>query len=288
VRGHRVRVGAVRAAGVAVLVLALGACAGPERVGEVTAVALAPDGAVVATVATPASAPAAYVLGVDATIAGRRDEAAAGAAGAPRPVTRACAGDACYSVVAGRLAVRAGEGAAVRDVWQVSGAEYERLAAAYPDLGDPARHLASTSVVVVPAPGGHAVFVANGRDGVLRRDADGRWTRLGVPRGADAFYFAAPPRLGGAPSDLAWPVATAAGGAVLLAVGVGLLVRRRVRPARAAAGLGVALVVGALAGLATGMPEMAVAGGPVYRVLIVLAVTVGGVAVGIMVVTDRG
>jgi hypothetical protein len=72
---------------VVALVLGLSACAGPERLEEVSAVALAPDGTVAATVVGP---------------------------------------------VAGHLAVRA-DG---RVVWQVAGAEYERLTDAYPDRGD--------------------------------------------------------------------------------------------------------------------------------------------------------
>ncbi|MEV6931095.1 hypothetical protein AB0M46_42300 [Dactylosporangium sp. NPDC051485] len=122
------------------------------------------------------------------------------APGGPR--TRSCAGDACYRVVGDRLRVDESKdgGGTFTTAWQVEGADYDALVRAYPDLGDPARHLVSRSVVAHPAGGGQVVYVANGRDGLLRRAPDGRWTRLGGPDSGEGCCFFDPvPRLASQP-----------------------------------------------------------------------------------------
>jgi hypothetical protein len=67
--------------------------------------------------------------------------------------------------------------------------------------GDPVVHVSSTSVVVLRAPDGHVVYVANGRDGLLFRDVSGRWQRLGFPVLNDAgeVVFDPPTRMPVAP-----------------------------------------------------------------------------------------
>jgi hypothetical protein len=55
----------------------------------------------------------------------------------------------------------------------------------YPDLGDPADNLASRSVLLRPD---GSVYVANGRDGLLRRDAGGRWERIGLWSAVDGKF----------------------------------------------------------------------------------------------------
>src|SRR6476619_5488632 len=63
-------------------------------------------------------------------------------------------------------------------------------------------HLSSRSIVVHAVEGGHVVFVANGRDGLLYRDVHGEWLRQGVPAsGEGCCYWEAPLRLAANPFD---------------------------------------------------------------------------------------
>ncbi|MEU8076974.1 hypothetical protein AB0B31_16175 [Catellatospora citrea] len=109
----------------------------------------------------------------------------------PPPLTatsRTCAGDVCYRAVAGRLLVESSQdgGATWHTAWEVSGEQLDVLTDEYEYdgffgvLGTPAGDLSSRSLVVLERDGGHVVLVANGRDGLLRRDVDGGWTRLGT------------------------------------------------------------------------------------------------------------
>lgn len=111
--------------------------------------------------------------------------------------TEACAGDDCYRVVPGQLRVETRHGltAGYAVAWQVTGDTYRQLAHDHHHLGDPAAQLSSRSVVAHEVAGGHVVFVANGRDGVLYRDVRGQWHRLGIPSGGEGRYFEKPPRL---------------------------------------------------------------------------------------------
>ncbi|WP_186315864.1 hypothetical protein [Catellatospora sichuanensis] len=98
----------------------------------------------------------------------------------PDMLTSDCAGSVCYRVVPGELHVqRSTDGGRLwRTDWRVSGPAYARLVAGYPGLGDPAVHLSSLGLVVYETVGGqHVVLVANGRDGLLRRDEAGMWVR---------------------------------------------------------------------------------------------------------------
>lgn len=64
--------------------------------------------------------------------------------------------------------------------WEVSDGQREELARRYPSPGDVRQHFSSRELTVYPhAGGGHEVLVANGRDGFLRRLADGGWRRDG-------------------------------------------------------------------------------------------------------------
>jgi hypothetical protein len=107
----------------------------------------------------------------------------AGAGGAAEP-TESCAPDQpsrCYRVVPGHLRVEetVNGGASWWIAWSVPDDERRRLARCYEDLGEPAEHLSSRSLAVVEVDGGHAVVVANGRDGYAVRAPEGRWTRTG-------------------------------------------------------------------------------------------------------------
>jgi hypothetical protein len=98
--------------------------------------------------------------------------------------TQSCAPDKpehCYRVVPGHLRVEetVNGGVSWWIAWSVPDDERRRLARCYQDLGEPAEHLSSRSLAVVAVPGGHAVVVANGRDGYAVRGQDGRWTRTG-------------------------------------------------------------------------------------------------------------
>lgn len=125
----------------------------------------------------------------------------------PTGVEGACAGPDCYRVVAGLLLVRESHdtGRTYTTAWEITGSTYAALANAYPHLDDPG-DLSSTSIVVHAVDGGHVVFVANGRDGVLYRDVDGRWHRLGIPSGGEGLFWQAPARLATdpVPPDPTW------------------------------------------------------------------------------------
>lgn len=199
------------------------------------------------------------------------------AGGAPQ--TRQCLGELCYRVPGGTLRVEQSTdgGATFATVWEVGGSRYTRLASAYPDLGDAGGHLSSLSLVVHAVPGGHVVFVANGRDGVLYRDVRGTWHRHGMPdSGEGCCFYDPPPRIGGDTErpDPTVPVGAAAAGAILL-VGLAIAVRRRRWRA-----LPVVATVAALGGVAAGtvapLGDVGMFPGYFYSGPIVLGIVVGG------------
>jgi hypothetical protein len=72
------------------------------------------------------------------------------------------------------------EGSTWTTAWKMSDGQYRDLAEANRSCGGRrGRYLASQALVVVPKDGGHVVLVSNGADGLLRRDVDGKWTRIG-------------------------------------------------------------------------------------------------------------
>ncbi|WP_326552314.1 hypothetical protein [Micromonospora sp. NBC_01813] len=98
--------------------------------------------------------------------------------------TKACVpGDLtrCYRLVPGRLRVEQSTdgGRSWRLSWEVPERQRGYQARSHPALEVPDRDLASRAVAVVAVPDGHQVAVANGRDGIAVRSADGRWSRLG-------------------------------------------------------------------------------------------------------------
>lgn len=99
----------------------------------------------------------------------------------PTPIScQASVPDNCYRVVPGRLAIehRSGDGDWRID-WAVSTRDRARLIAYYePYLSDLAE---CRSVLVHEVARGYVVVAACGRDGFVRRSADGTWERLGFP-----------------------------------------------------------------------------------------------------------
>jgi hypothetical protein len=262
------------------LVLTPAGCAGPERRGEVTSV-VAGDGDTVLVTVLDGSIQSLWSVDAEGRLVGLAGQSTAGP-----PATQGCAGDACYRVVTGRLAVERSidAGRTYATDWDVSGAAYDHLAAEYPDLGDPALHLSSVALVIVPLQQRSVVFVANGRDGLLYRNAAGRWLRLGVPRDADPVHFAAPaPVRPGA--GIAGQVALAAGSIVLLAAGATIARRRSVRPVRAAIAAGIAVVIAGAGYFASGLPDLGAMPAVIYATLIVITVTIGGTATAIAILT---
>jgi len=193
----------------------------------------------------------------------------------PRPArVEDCAGADCYRVVAGELRVEESHdsGATYTTAWQVTGDTRTKLASEYDGLGDPAIHLSSRAVVVHAVAGGHVVFVANGRDGVLYRNVAGTWRRLGVPRGGEGVYFQRPPRLDTDPRlfDPRLFVAALTVLLVLLVGGVTAAVRRTLPPLRAAVVLIVATGAGVVNGLAAGFPDVGMFPGYYYGSMIIV------------------
>ncbi len=105
----------------------------------------------------------------------------------PPPLrTEACVPDApghCYRVVPGRMAVEESvDGARTwRLTWEVSDGRRKFLSRQFNDITSARTDLSSAEVAVLPAAGGHLVFVANRRDGLAVRFADGTWQRVGTP-----------------------------------------------------------------------------------------------------------
>jgi hypothetical protein len=152
------------------------------------------------------------------------------AAGQPR--VQQCAGTVCYRVgsTALRVDVSNDGGTTYTPSWEVGGAAYATLAESYPDIGDPAEHLASRSLVVHAVEGGHVVIVADGRDGLLYRDVRGMWHRLGFPSSGEGccFYEPALPIAAGQPLlDAAGFASVVVAAAVLLSGGLAMIRRPR-------------------------------------------------------------
>jgi len=191
------------------------------------------------------------------------------------PQVEDCAGMDCYRVVTGQLQVQESHdsGATYTTVWQVAGHTRRELASAYDGLGDPAIHLSSRAVVVHATAGGHVVFVADGRDGVLYRNVDGTWHRLGIPMGGEGVYFQRPPRLDTDPSgmDPGPLVAAVMVLLVLLVGGVTAGVRRTLPLWRAVVVLVIAAAAGVIAGFAAGFPDVGMFPGYVSGGMIILA-----------------
>lgn len=203
-----------------------------------------------------------------------------------RPMTASvssCAGQLCYRVVTGLLRVETGgDAAGWTTAWQITGADYTQLAADYMPLGAPATHLSSTSVVVHEvAGGGHVVFVANGRDGLLHRSADGRWHRLGLPKGGEGWYFAEPPRLASEPppADPSWVVAALVTALLLVAGAIPLAVRRAWHPRAVRLTAGTAVGGGLLSYAACHVPGAGMFPPEFYAVILVTAIVVTGLVV---------
>ncbi|TCB96187.1 hypothetical protein E0H26_16325 [Micromonospora zingiberis] len=88
----------------------------------------------------------------------------------------------CFRVVPRRLAVQESRdgGATWQLAWEVDEDARARLGVAMPAMGDVEEYLSSRALLVRDQPdGGVVVLVANGRDGVARRDTTGRWKRIG-------------------------------------------------------------------------------------------------------------
>lgn len=193
------------------------------------------------------------------------------------PGTEDCAGTVCYRVAGTAMRVEAsGDGGGTYSVaWEISRADYAVLAGSYPEVGNPAEHLSSRSVVVHPVAGGHVVFVANGRDGLLYRDVRGGWHRRGFPNSGEGCCFYDPPvRLASEPQplDLTGYAVAAVLLAVLLSGGITAIVRRRL-PWTGALAL---IVLAALAAYGTGLaghfPTVGMFPGFIYGVPLILAI----------------
>ncbi|MEV4416745.1 hypothetical protein [Catellatospora sp. NPDC049609] len=113
----------------------------------------------------------------------------------PESPRQDCAGQVCYRVVPGALHVESSQdgGLTWRTAWEIRGRQHQALVDEYDGglLSEPVGSLWSFGLVVRETETGHVVLVANGRDGLLRRDAEGVWTRLGT--WSDREWDAPPP-----------------------------------------------------------------------------------------------
>jgi len=273
-------------AGIALATLGLRACtAGIARqnvngIGEVTSVVdgARPGEVVVHTHTQGYVRDLAWVVTDDGDVTSMEGEGAETPGG---PRAQGCAGDACYRAAGDALRVEgSGDGGRTwATAWEVTGPAYAELVRTYPKLGDPAEHLASRSVVVHAVAGGHVVYVANGRDGLLRRDPGGAWRRIGSPDSGEGCCFLDPvPRLATDPPSPD-PAPYAAGFVALgvLAAGAVASARRRSwRPPALLAVAALAALGGCVAYLGAGMPDVGMFPGLFYGAPLVLGALAGG------------
>ena len=199
------------------------------------------------------------------------------------PGIQDCVGTVCYRVAMTALRVDASidGGNTYSAAWEVSGETYTMLAESYPEVGNPGEHLSSRSVVVHTVAGGHVVFVANGRDGLLYRDVHGAWLRLGSPAsGEGCCYYEPPLRISSDPHrrDLTGYAVGVVVVAILLSGGITALVRRRFPWS----GVLAVFVLAALAGYGTDLaghfPTVGMFPGFIYGVPLILVILAGGAA----------
>jgi hypothetical protein len=208
--------------------------------------------------------------------------------GQPQPArTEDCADAVCYRVVPGHLRVerRLGDTGEYVLAWEIGGATYRQIAETQPDLGDPAVHLSSRSLVVHKVGDGHVVFVANGRDGVLYRDDTGEWHRLGSPQGGEGSYFEPPPRLptDPRPLDLTWYAVGTVVLVVLLAGTIPSALRRSFHVGNTWKIMLVALAAGVVALLGTKYPAGGMFPGFFIGVPVILAaMIIGSITTGLI------
>ncbi|MGW0482854.1 hypothetical protein [Nonomuraea sp. NPDC003214] len=126
----------------------------------------------------------------------------------------ACLREHCYQIVEGAMKVmRSDDGGATWDPgWEVSPGRVKMLERALSD-GAP---IVSRSLAVQEHGDGHVVVVANGRDGVAVKDADGAWRRLGLTPQGELSDAAAIPL--SRPADASGEMRVAALAAVLAAL----------------------------------------------------------------------
>ncbi|MGI5240784.1 hypothetical protein [Dactylosporangium sp. CA-139066] len=197
------------------------------------------------------------------------------------PQRQACAGDSCYRVAGDTLRVEGSTdgGRTWATAWEVSAPAYAALVHTYPDLGDPARHLASTSLVVHAVAGGHVVYVADGRDGLLRRDRTGAWQRIGSPDSGEGCCFLDPvPRLSSDPVPFD-PAPYAAGAAAVVILAAGGIAAARRRNGRWSVLLAVAALAalgGYMAYLGAGIPDAGMFPGLLYGIPCIVLSLAGG------------
>ncbi|HTF06851.1 MAG TPA: hypothetical protein VK659_01615 [Asanoa sp.] len=206
------------------------------------------------------------------------------------PQVRQCAGPTCYRAATTALRVEAsGDGGATYATsWEIAGEPYAMLADSYPDVGNPAEHLSSRSLVVHAVAGGHVVFVANGRDGLLYRGVGGAWQRLGFPSSGEGccFYESALPLH---PNPvLVWLTVVAVSAGVVATLLPAALIAWRRRTWRRADIAGV-LVLAALAGygsaLAFRFPTVGMFPGAMYGIPTLLLILVFGALLGVLFVS---
>lgn len=153
----------------------------------------------------------------------------------------------CYRVVPGHLRVEESTdgGATWSTSWQVPDDRRRYLARRYDGIHDAEAELASVALAVHPVAGGHVVIVANGRDGYARRDASGRWERIGFGGSEIGWaHFDDPPPLTGGLDTVTGELAVAfLVGLFVLAVG-GLWAAAGVGEGRVAVASGITLLVG--------------------------------------------
>ncbi|GIF49848.1 hypothetical protein DFJ67_0119 [Asanoa ferruginea] len=226
-----------------------------------------------------------WLVGDDGAVLEWADHTSAGP-----PHADQCVATTCYRAAKTALRVEAsGDGGATYATsWEIAGEPYAMLAESYPDVGDPAEHLSSRSLVVHEVAGGHVVFVANGRDGLLYRGVGGAWQRLGFPASGEGccFYESALP-LRPNPTRVWLTVVAITFGVVATLLPATLIAWKR-RTWRRADLAGV-LVLGVLAGygsaLAFRFPTVGMFPGATYGIPTLLAIMVAGALLGALFVS---
>ncbi|SDY60106.1 hypothetical protein SAMN05421684_0574 [Asanoa ishikariensis] len=212
---------------------------------------------------------------------------------AAAPSVAHCADTTCYRVARTALRVEASDdgGSTYATSWELGGRAYEKLAESYPNVGNPADHLSSRAVVVHAVQGGHVVFVANGRDGLLYRDVHGAWARLGFPTSGEGCCFYEPPmRTDSKPRSiavLAIVVAVAVAATLAPPAILAIMRRRTWRWTDIAGLLALAAMAGYGASIAVRFPNVGMFPGIFYGIPLLLAILACGPPIASLFGSDK-
>ena len=198
-----------------------------------------------------------------------------------RPQSSGCAVRTCYRVVPGRLRVESGgDDTGWTTAWEITGADYDQLAADYPALGDRAEHLSSRMSWRGRSPAAMWSSWPTAATGCSTARSTGSGTAW-ASQGRRGLVFEEPPRLASEPppADPSWVVAVLVAAMLGVAGLLMMVVRRRRRAYDVGLTAGTAAVGGLLSYAACQVPGAGMFPAAMYAVLLISAIIVVGLLV---------